>query len=87
MEGKAKGGLRQQMPDTAELVDELRAALGAELVDKAIAAGQQARREFRRLEAEKGLAHAKAWLARQKWPQGRFWAAEAGSEVGIRVDG
>ena len=81
-----KRGLRMDMPATAELVDELRLAFGSALVDKALAAGQQARREFRRLEAEKGLAHAVAWASRQKWPHGRFWASEDGFEVGLKVD-
>ena len=81
---QGKQSMRNQMPAAAELVDELREVFGAEMINKAIVAGQQARREFDRLEAERGLAHAKAWLARQKFPLGRFWASESGHEVGVR---
>ena len=81
--GEVKKGA-ELMPDTAAIVADLRLMLGAERVDRAIAAGQQARREFRRLEALHGLAHAQAWARAQKWPNGRFWAAEGGLEVGVR---
>jgi hypothetical protein len=72
------------MPDTAEIVADLRVMLGTERVNAAIAAGQKAKREFRRLEALHGLAYAQAWARAQKWPNGRFWASEGGLEVGIK---
>jgi hypothetical protein len=73
----------ERMPVTAGWVAELRQALGDEWVDRAMRASQQARREYARLEAAHGAAHAQAWLARQKWPHGRFHAAENGFEVGV----
>lgn len=79
--GEKKG--RAAMPATALLVDELRAVLGSELVDGAIAAGQRARREYQaRLDAD-GKPAADRWLARQRFPQGCFHAVEGGIEVGI----
>ena len=44
-EGEEKKG-RALMPVVASMVDELRAAYGAERVNAAIAAGQRARREY-----------------------------------------
>lgn len=79
--------LAQAMPATAALVAELRKRCGAELVNAAIAAGQRAKREYARLEAERGPAEAQAWLRRQKFATGRFWASEAGHEVGIKRAG
>ena len=76
--------MREQMPETAALVDELRRVLGAERVDAAIKAGQVARREHQRRVAEFGQARADAWLARQSFPLGRFWAEEGGHTVGIQ---
>ena len=77
-------GMRQEMPATAALVDELRAVLGAEKVDAAIRAGQRAKREHAALVASHGQPQADAWLGRQKFPAGLFWAIEGGNEVGIR---
>lgn len=77
--------MREKMPAAAEIVDELRQVFGTAMIDAAVVAGQQARREFDRLEAEHGLAHAQAWLARQRFPLGRFWASEGGHEVGVRL--
>ena len=73
----------QVMPATAALVAELRAVWGSERVDAALAAGQQARREFKRLEAAYGREDAEAWLRRQKFPNGRLYACEGGREVGV----
>lgn len=75
------------MPQTAALVAELRQRCGDALVNAALAAGQRAKREYSRLEAEKGTHAANAWLSRQKFPQGRFWASEGVSEVGVRLGG
>lgn len=72
------------MPNTAELVDELRQVLGAARVDAAIAAGQRARRHYSAVQAEHGTEAADAWLKTQKFPQGCFWATEKGLEVGVR---
>ena len=74
----------QVMPATAALVAELRAVWGVELFNAALAASQQAGREYRRLEAAYGREDAEAWLARQKFPHGRFWACEGGREVGVQ---
>ena len=74
---------RAAMPDTAALVDELRAALGREFVDGAIAAGQRARREYQRRVATVGQVGADAWLASQRFPQGCFWAIEGEHQVGV----
>lgn len=72
------------MPVTAQMVDDLRQWLGAERVDAALVAGQQARRKVLALQAEHGEAHAQAWLRRQQFPQGCFWAEEGGVEIGVR---
>jgi hypothetical protein len=37
--GMAKGGMREAMPQTAKLIDDLRSAFGAEYIDKIIRAG------------------------------------------------
>ena len=72
------------MPATAALVDELRAVFGAEKIDAAIKAGMRAGREHAALVASQGQRQADAWLARQKFPAGLFWASEGGHEVGVR---
>ena len=72
------------MPETAALVQELRQVLGTELVDAAIKAGQQARREHQRRVDQVGQPQADAWLAQQSFPLGRFWAQEGGHTVGIQ---
>lgn len=77
--------LREAMPATAALVDELRQALGREKVDAAIASGMRARREHDRLAKEYGPAHAARWLRRQTFPAGAFFAREAGLEVGVEL--
>lgn len=76
--------MREVMPQTAQIVDELRAAVGRELVDVAIRAGQQARRQAEQIASTDGQAEADAWLARQTFPTGCFWAEEAGRTVGVR---
>lgn len=81
--GKEKKG-RALMPETAALVDELRAAYGAERVDAAIAAGQRAKREYAARVASDGPTLAKRWLAAQKFPSGSFWASEGGNDVGLK---
>lgn len=81
--GAVKKG-REAMPEVAAWVDELREEFGAERIDAAIAAGQQARREYLRRVQTVGQAKADLWLARQKFPAGSFWASENGAEIGVR---
>lgn len=85
--GSAPGRLAQAMPQTAAWVAELRLLLGAERVDRALAASQRARRHHAALAAAQGPARAEAWLNAQPWPHGRFWAQEGGQEVGLQVQG
>ena len=73
------------MPTAAQLIADLRAACGAELIDGALAASQQTRREFKRLQAEQGDRAAHAWLSRQRFPNGRLWLVEGEHNVGIDV--
>lgn len=77
-------GLREQMPDTAALVDELRQLLGRERVDAAIKAGQQAQRTYDAIRDQQGQRAADAWLRRQRFSAGLFWASEGGQEFGIK---
>ena len=79
-----KEGMREAMPQTAAWVDELRQALGAERVDAAIKAGQQARRQYGALQQSQGEAAAAAWLKRQRFHAGCFFASENGHTVGIQ---
>lgn len=72
------------MPDTAAFIAVLRVKLGADLVDKALAASQQAAREYRRIEAEQGTPAADLWLSRQRFPDGRYLLRENGRQIGIR---
>ncbi len=72
------------MPQTAAWVAELRQLLGAERVDAAIRAGQQTRRKHQQLLELQGKAAADAWLQRQRFPAGCFFAAENGHTVGIK---
>jgi hypothetical protein len=75
--------LRAAMPDTAAIVDELRAWLGSELVDQAIANGRRLQRQFEALAAEQGEPRARLWLDQQR-PAGPVFAAlEAGLQVGV----
>lgn len=71
------------MPETAALVDELRALWGVERVNAAIAAGQRARRDYQARVETQGRERADAWLRSQKFPQGCFGAVEDGHEVGV----
>jgi hypothetical protein len=80
-----KKPLAMVMPQTAAWVGELRQALGAEVVDAAMAVSKKAKREHQQRVVQFGQAQADAWLARQKWPQGRIWLQEGGREVGVRA--
>lgn len=77
-------GIKEAMPQTAAWVAELRLSLGAERVDAAIKAGQQARRKHQQLADTQGQAAADAWLSRQRFPAGCFFASENGHTVGIQ---
>jgi hypothetical protein len=77
-------GMKQAMPQTAAWVAELRQALGAEGIDQAIKAGQQAKRQHQALCESQGQAAADAWLRRQRFASGCFFAAENGHTVGIK---
>lgn len=85
MAEEKKKAMAEAMPVCAAWVDELRKALGVDVVDAAMAASQQARREHQRRVREFGQVQADAWLARQKWPHGRIWLQEGGREVGGRA--
>jgi hypothetical protein len=77
----------QAMPVCAALVDEMRRVWGVDVVNRALAASQQARRAYAAIQAEKGQPAADAWLKRQKWPHGRVWLQEGGREVGVQACG
>lgn len=81
-EDKKPGGMRDQMPVVAGIVDDLRQAFGAPVIDAAIAAGVRLQREHARILATQGQAVADGWLARQRTPAGCFRAVEAGRTVG-----
>lgn len=85
MEEKKRGSAAAEMPQMAAWVADMRLALGADVVDRAMAASQQARREHQRRVAQFGQVQADAWLTRQKWPHGRIWLQEGGREVGVRL--
>jgi len=74
--------MRVHMPVVAGIVDELRQAFGAAVVDGAIAAGVKLQREHARIVATQGQAVADKWLRLQRTPAGSFTAAEAGRTVG-----
>jgi hypothetical protein len=79
-----KEAMREAMPETAAWVDQLRQALGAERIDAAIRAGQQAQRHYTALQQSHGQGAADQWLKRQKFPAGCFYASENGHTVGIQ---
>jgi hypothetical protein len=79
-----KEAMREAMPQIAAWVAELRRALGAERIDQAIKAGQQAKRQHQALCESQGQAAADAWLRRQRFASGCFFASENGHTVGIK---
>ena len=79
---KPTGSMRDTMPLTAGIVDDLRQWLGAARVDAAIAAGVKLQREHARIVATQGQAVADRWLRLQRVPAGCFMATEAGRTVG-----
>ena len=75
--------LRRAMPDTAAIVDDLRAWLGADLVNQAIVNGRRLQRQFEALALEQGEARARLWLDQQSTVGPVFAAAEAGLQIGV----
>lgn len=81
-EGRAS--LRDAMPLTAALVDELRQVFSPALVDRCIARGQHLRREHARIQAVLGDVEANRWLAGEQAKGVWFGAVEGGRTVGVR---
>lgn len=81
---KKAAGLREAMPDTAEIVDDLRRELGAAIVDRAIAAGVKAQKRYAAWLAGHGEEAAQRWLGAQRFPGGSFYANEGGRTVGVK---
>jgi len=80
-EGRAS--LRDAMPLTAAIVDELRQQFGAAVVDRCIARGQRLRRERARIQAARGDGEADRWLRLEMGNGTWFGAAEGGRAVGV----
>ena len=76
--------LRDKMPDTARVVDEMRTWLGRDAVDKAIRTAEKARKEFERVLATEGEDAAERWRARN-WDRCTFHAEENGHVIGLKV--
>ena len=72
------------MPETATIVDELRAEFGAAVIDAAIAAGTAAQKRYAAWIASHGQEAADAWLMRQRFERGSFYASEGGRTVGVK---
>lgn len=79
--------MREAMPLTAELVDELRQVFGAGRIVALIAHSQHLRREHARIVATQGQAVADRWLAGQQDKGGWFGAVEGGRQVGVLTVG
>jgi hypothetical protein len=71
------------MPEAARLVDELRAALGRQVVDDALRLGLRLQREHARLQLERGHAAADAWLRGQRPATPTLALLERGRQVGV----
>ena len=85
MNEKKKGGLRDEMPGAAALVDELRQVFGPAWVDAALREGLRLQREHARRAAEQGQAAADQWLDAQPLKAPAIRVAEAGKVVGALV--
>ena len=85
MNEKKKGGLRDEMPGAAALVDELRQVFGQAWVDAALREGLRLQREHARRAAEQGQAAADQWLDAQHVKAPAIRVAEAGKVVGALV--
>jgi hypothetical protein len=62
------------MPQTAEIVDEMRSILGRDLVDQAIRNGMALQRKYEAMKQSVGIAAADSWLQRQS-PDGPTFSA------------
>jgi hypothetical protein len=82
MSEKKKGGLRQEMPAAAALVDELREMFGQEWVDAALREGLRLQREHGRRAAEQGQEAADRWLDTQPSTAPALRVSEADKAVG-----
>lgn len=80
-EGRAS--MRDAMPMTAAMVDDLRQAFGPAVVDRCIARGQHLRREHTRIQAVLGDAEAGRWLRLEQGKGVWFGAVEDGRSVGV----
>jgi len=85
MNEKKRGGLRDEMPGAAALVDELRQMFGQAWVDAALREGLRLQREHARRAAEQGQAAADQWLDAQSLKAPAIRVAEAGKVVGALV--
>lgn len=65
-EKKKAGGLRQEMPDAAELMDQIRKVFGHEWADQALREGMRLQREHARRITEHGQVKADIWLDAQR---------------------
>lgn len=81
------GGLRQAMPESARLVDQLRELFGRQWVDDALRRGMSLQREHARIAQLKGAAAAQAWLRVQRVPGPSLRLLEAGQQVGELPEG
>lgn len=79
--------MRDAMPLTAAVVDDLRAVWGDALVNRCIARGQSLRRDHSRIVATQGQAEADRWLAREQAKGVWFGAVEGGRQVGVMTVG
>lgn len=79
--------MREAMPLTAALVDELRQVWGADRVNALIKRGQSLRRDHARIVATLGQAEADRWLAREQGKGAWFGAVESGRQVGVLTVG
>jgi hypothetical protein len=82
MSEKKKGGLRDEMPGAAALVDELRQMFGQAWVDAALREGLRLQREHAKRAAEQGQAAADQWLDAQPHQAPALSVSEGGAVVG-----
>lgn len=75
-------GLRQAMPESARLVDQLRELFGRQWVDDALRRGIALQREHARIASLRGAAAANAWLRVQRVTGPSLRLLEAGRQVG-----
>lgn len=81
-EKKKAGGLRQVMPDAAELMDQIRQVFGQEWADQALREGMRLQREHARRIAEHGRVKADIWLDAQRASAPTLMLREGDRQVG-----